>query len=343
MSRPWYARRELELALLAMSTALAVFGVNAAVRLALDDVPAATPVSALPRAAAPEPLDAWAPIAARDLFNGDAAPRRATRSDDWSASGSRAARRARSSRTPDASPGARGRRRRGRRRARDVDRMGPRRARGRRRRGRARARDRAAGPRRGARAPARRGDAPPDGPRGQRAIRRTAPNAYVVDRRELAGALDDMSGLMTQLRAVAEVQRRPAGRLPPLPHAGRSIFAPPRAPDGDVVAARERQPRCTIPRRCSASSSGSRTSRASPSTSCAPSAADAASTTCDDARLWLRLLLSPPLACASRVAAPSDATVALNFQDVEIPVLAQLRERGDRAELHRRRARARAR
>src|SRR5215471_13977426 len=73
MSRPWYARRELELALLAMSTALAVFGVNATVRLALDDVPVAAPVSALPRATAPEPLDAWAPIAARDLFNGDAA------------------------------------------------------------------------------------------------------------------------------------------------------------------------------------------------------------------------------------------------------------------------------
>src|SRR5690242_14740004 len=74
MSRPWYVRRELELALLAMSTALAVFGVNAAVRLALDEVPAPTPIGALPRAATPEPLDAWAPIATRDLFNGDAAP-----------------------------------------------------------------------------------------------------------------------------------------------------------------------------------------------------------------------------------------------------------------------------
>src|SRR5436190_11901548 len=74
MSRPWYARRELQLALLAMSTALAVLGANAAVRLALDDVPATAAPIARPRAAAPEPLDAWAPIAARDLFNGDAAP-----------------------------------------------------------------------------------------------------------------------------------------------------------------------------------------------------------------------------------------------------------------------------
>jgi general secretion pathway protein C len=43
-------------------------------------------------------------------------------------------------------------------------------------------------------------------------IRQTSPTAFVVDRRELAGAVDDMSGLMTQLRAVAEVQDgRPAG------------------------------------------------------------------------------------------------------------------------------------
>src|SRR5262249_6493799 len=36
-------------------------------------------------------------------------------------------------------------------------------------------------------------------------IRRTGADAYIVDRRELAGVVDNMSGLMTQLRAVAEV------------------------------------------------------------------------------------------------------------------------------------------
>src|SRR6266446_2934229 len=49
--------------------------------------------------------------------------------------------------------------------------------------------------------------APPDD-----RIRRTAENAFIVDRREVTGAVDNMSGLMTQLRAVAEVREgRPAG------------------------------------------------------------------------------------------------------------------------------------
>ncbi len=43
-------------------------------------------------------------------------------------------------------------------------------------------------------------------------IRRTGANAYVVDRRELGGTVDNMSGLLTQLRAVAEVEDgRPVG------------------------------------------------------------------------------------------------------------------------------------
>jgi general secretion pathway protein C len=52
-------------------------------------------------------------------------------------------------------------------------------------------------------------EAPPaDGAR----IRRTGGDAWIVDRREIAGAVDNMSGLLTQLRAVAEVQDgRPAG------------------------------------------------------------------------------------------------------------------------------------
>src|SRR5262249_57349670 len=39
-------------------------------------------------------------------------------------------------------------------------------------------------------------------------IRRTGADAFIVDRRELAGAVDNISGLMTQLRAVAEVADR---------------------------------------------------------------------------------------------------------------------------------------
>lgn len=53
---------------------------------------------------------------------------------------------------------------------------------------------------------ARERPAPPPG------IRRTGTNGFIVDRRELAGAIDNMSGLLTQLRAVAEIaDGRPAG------------------------------------------------------------------------------------------------------------------------------------
>jgi general secretion pathway protein C len=215
MSRPWYVRRELELALLAMSTALAVFGVNAAVRLAFDDVPAATPLSALPRAATREPLDAWAPIATRDLFNGDAAApasvdaKRRLVGVGFQGGEARAAiEDVRTHRQDLVSVG---------------DTVGDARVTsiawdhviltG----GRGEtvlelataATDHPGEP-----------DVQPDAddapPRtasaGNATIRQTSPTAFVVDRRELAGAVDDMSGLMTQLRAVAEVQDgRPAG------------------------------------------------------------------------------------------------------------------------------------
>src|SRR5437773_3388712 len=66
-------------------------------------------------------------------------------------------------------------------------------------------------------------------------IRRTAENAFVVDRREITGAADNMSGLLTQLRAVAEVaEGRPAGfRLFEI--AGGSLFSRLGLQDGDVV------------------------------------------------------------------------------------------------------------
>jgi general secretion pathway protein C len=66
-------------------------------------------------------------------------------------------------------------------------------------------------------------------------IRRTGENAWVVDRRELAEAGEGMSGLMTQLRAVAEVHDgRPAGfRLFQI--RDDSLFARLGLRDGDVV------------------------------------------------------------------------------------------------------------
>jgi len=56
-----------------------------------------------------------------------------------------------------------------------------------------------------------------------------------VDRREVAGAVDNMSGLMTQLRAVAEVREgRPAGfRLFQI--RDDSLFAKLGLQNGDVV------------------------------------------------------------------------------------------------------------
>jgi general secretion pathway protein C len=66
-------------------------------------------------------------------------------------------------------------------------------------------------------------------------IRRTGADAFIVDRRELAEATDNVSGLMTQLRAVAEVaDGRPAGfRLFQIKE--DSVFRRLGLQDGDVV------------------------------------------------------------------------------------------------------------
>jgi general secretion pathway protein C len=75
--------------------------------------------------------------------------------------------------------------------------------------------------------------APAAAPDGR--IRRTGENAFVVDRRELTGAVDNASALLTQLRAVAEVRDgRPAGfRLFQI--SAGSLFARLGLQDGDVV------------------------------------------------------------------------------------------------------------
>ena len=79
---------------------------------------------------------------------------------------------------------------------------------------------------------ATKGDAP--SPTPQR-IRRTGADAFIVDRRELAEATDNVSGLMTQRRAVAEVaDGRPAGfRLFQIKE--DSVFRRLGLQDGDVV------------------------------------------------------------------------------------------------------------
>src|SRR5437899_3304505 len=84
-------------------------------------------------------------------------------------------------------------------------------------------------------APAAETPAPPAAAPADDRIRRTAENAFIVDRREVAGAVDNMSGLMTQLRAVAEVREgRPAGfRLFQI--RDDSLFAKLGLRNGDVV------------------------------------------------------------------------------------------------------------
>jgi general secretion pathway protein C len=208
MSRPWYVRRELELALLVVSSALAAYGVNAALRLAADDVPSAAPIATTAPVAS-EPLEAWAPIAARDIFNGAQAPATgdATRrlvGVGFQGGDARAAiedlrtHRQELVGVGDAVgdariasiawdhvvlAGAGGRE--------TVLALAPFEM--------------------AADAPAEPAAAEPPATAGA-TIRQTSPTGFVVDRRELAGAVDDMSGLLTQLRAVAEVRDgRPAG------------------------------------------------------------------------------------------------------------------------------------
>ena len=238
-------RLAIELALLALVASLAALGASATLRLAFDEVPA--PDEALPTtgAAAPiGPLDDYAVITARDLFN----PAPATAEAASGAPGTGGSlhlwgvalqgQEARAViedaathhqdlyRVGDVVAGARVA-------AIDWDRvtlaragheetleLGP------------------AAPAAGGDAPA--GDAeapnaaPNDRPRDVR-IRRTSENAFVVDRRELDGAADNMSALLTQASAIAELRDgRPAGfRLFQI--RADSLFTKLGLQDGDVV------------------------------------------------------------------------------------------------------------
>jgi len=228
------ARRHLlafEFALLALVTYLAALGVSEGIRLAVDDVqvaPAEQPAHAPEHA--PAPLADYAIIADRDIFNPArvAAARQTGTLRLWGVgfAGREAraviedteARRQDLYRVGDRVGGARVT-------AIDWDRVtldGP---------GGEQILELATPPAEG---PAADEPAPPTVAATDR-IRRTSENGYLVDRRELDGALDGMSGLMTQLRAVAEVRDgRPAGfRLFQIRN--DSLFARLGLRDGDVV------------------------------------------------------------------------------------------------------------
>jgi general secretion pathway protein C len=207
MPSSWYARRELELALLVVSIALVAYGASAALRLVAEPLPAATPVNA-PHPIASEPLDAWAPIAARDLFNGarDAVPADGSRrlvGVGFQGGEARAAiEDTRTHRQELLKTG---------------DTIGDERV-------TAIAWDHVVLAGAGGEhvlelgtpegVPTERPDdtGEPALPPTHATIRQTSATAFIVDRRELSGAVDDMSGLLTQLRAVAEVRDgHPAG------------------------------------------------------------------------------------------------------------------------------------
>jgi general secretion pathway protein C len=206
MPRPWYARRELELALVVVVTALAAIGVNASIRLAADDVaPPSAPAAA--SAVRVEPLEAYAPIAARDLFNG--APVASPRTDGtlrlvgvgFQGGEARAvvedatSHRQELVRAGDTIAG-------GRVVSIAWDHLVLATARGEAMLALAPAAERA--PEQTGVAVAADTTAP--------TVRQTSATAFVVDRRALVGATEDPSGLLTQLRAVAEVQDgRPSG------------------------------------------------------------------------------------------------------------------------------------
>jgi len=231
-----FARRHqlaLELALFALIAYLAALGVTGALRLAVDDLPAPPAEAAAHVAASPAPLADYAVIAARDIFNpprGSGAGRTTTlRLWGVGLAGAEARAVIEDTRTHrqdlyrvgDDIAGARvaaidwDRVTLERGGAEEVLELGP-----------------------PGTAPASQvepvGTPAPDGAGGDR-IRRTGADAFLVDRRELAAAVDNVSGLMTQLRAVAEVHDgRPAGfRLFQI--RDDSLFARLGLRDGDVV------------------------------------------------------------------------------------------------------------
>jgi len=238
-------RLAIELALLALVASLAALGASAMLLLAFEEVPASDEALAPTAAAAPiGPLDDYAVITARDLFN----PAPATAEATSGAPGTGGSlhlwgvalqgREARAViedaathhqdlyRVGDVVGGARVA-------AIDWDRVTLARA------GREETLELAPAGTAGNDAPTAYTDAPSaaptDRPVRDERIRRTSENAFVVDRRELDGAADNMSALLTQASAIAELRDgRPAGfRLFQI--RADSLFTKLGLKDGDVV------------------------------------------------------------------------------------------------------------
>jgi len=228
---PRWTPRALEVALLVLVAALAAFGVSTALRLATDDVPAAAAAAATPPATL-APLEAFATIAERDLFNAGA-PSASPAADGrlrvvgvgmqgtqaWAAVEDTTTHRQTLVHAGDALGNGRvtaiawdhivlaGR---------DGDTVLE-----------------------VARAPAREPtSAEPVAVASTAAnvgVRQTSTTGFVVDRRELAGAVDDMSGLMTQLRAVPEVEDGRAAGFRLFQIKDDSLFRRLGLENGDVV------------------------------------------------------------------------------------------------------------
>lgn len=227
------APRPLELGLLAVVVALAAFGASAALRAATWTVPPPDDADAERlTATAPPPLDAYAIVAARDVFN-PAPAGEGLRIDDLVLQGV-------GIHGPQAHAVLEDVRSRQQRLVRVGDDVGGARV-------AAIAWDRVTLARGTAEATLELRRTPPDdaataaasppveAPAPGPSIRRTTGDAFIVDRRELAGAVDNMSGLLTQLRAVAQVEDgRPAGfRLFQIDE--QSIFRRLGLENGDVV------------------------------------------------------------------------------------------------------------
>jgi len=229
-------RTLLELLLVAVLAWLAATGVSGVTRLVLDDAPIAPAGETAPAPAAIEPLDAYQTIATRDVFNAGTPSRSAAApavrlwgvgmhgDEAYAVIEDPATREQRLQRVGDEIGGARIT-------AIAWDRVTLRDAEGEHTvllTTEPSAPD--AGERRAA-LPS--GGMPPDAP--DVPVRQTGPDSYIVDRGALTGAVDNTSGLLTQLRAVPEVSEgRPIGfrlfQINP-----QSVFARLGIRNGDVV------------------------------------------------------------------------------------------------------------
>ena len=228
-------RTLLELLLVAALAWLAAAGVSGVARLLMDDAPIASSGDTAPAPTALEPLDAFQTIATRDVFNAGAPVAAGVPSalrlwgvgmhgdDAYAVIEDPATREQRLQRVGDDIGGAR-------LTAIAWDRVTLRDAEGEHTLLLTTEPAAGDGERRTAVPP---GGMPPDAP--DVPIRQTGPDSYIVDRGALTGAVDNTSGLLTQLRAVPEVSEgRPIGfrlfQINP-----QSVFARLGIRNGDVV------------------------------------------------------------------------------------------------------------